>query len=225
MNEMKKNQIIVCLLTCIFLLDACNYDEPRNMTETKEENTIEYDVIFTDKDSSIQIAGNSSKENEYMIISEDGTGYFESNILYSAIRKIRVDNWDNSFLTVVMEDGTEEQVFIFEKDTLGEIKIVSPYLTVQDLFRITTKPDDKKIVISCLNQEIEVIADNLEAVAFLEKTIQCKRDICFDTDNKGIYAKIPLGIGKEKELGYFKLYYEFDGVGLTCISKEFVSCG
>ena len=70
---------------------------------------------------------------------EDGTGYFESNILYSAIRKIRVDNWDNSFLTVVMEDGTEEQVFIFEKDTLGEIKIVSPYLTVQDLFRITTK--------------------------------------------------------------------------------------
>ena len=47
MNEMKKNQIIICLLTCIFLIDACNYDEPRNMTETKEENTIEYDVIFT----------------------------------------------------------------------------------------------------------------------------------------------------------------------------------
>ena len=225
MNEMKKNQIIICLLTCIFLIDACNYDEPRNMTETKEENTIEYDVIFTDKDSSIQITGNSSKENEYMIISEDGTGYFESNILYSAIRNIRVDNWDNSFLTVVMENGTEEQVYIFDKDTLGEIQIVSPYLTVQDLFHITTKPDDKKMVINCLNREIEVIADNLEALAVLEKTIQCKKEISFDIDNKGIYAKIPLDMGKEKELGYFKLYYEFDGVGLICISKEFVSCG
>ena len=72
MKRTKKNQIIICLLTCISLLGACNYDEPRNMIETKEENTIEYDVIFTDKDSSIQITGNSSKENEYMIISEDG---------------------------------------------------------------------------------------------------------------------------------------------------------
>ena len=92
MNKMKKNQIIICLLMCISLLGACNYNEPGNMIETKDENIIDYDVILTDEDSSIQIAGNSSKENEYMIISEDGTGYFESNILYSAIRKIRVDN-------------------------------------------------------------------------------------------------------------------------------------
>lgn len=225
MNEKKRIQLTICFLSCISLLVACSYDEPKNMIETEEENIIEYDVVFTDKDSSIKIAGNSSNENEYMITSEDGTGYFEGTILYSAIRNIRVDNWDNSFITVVMEDGKEEQVFIFDEDTLGEIQIVSPYLTVQNLYHITTKSDEKKIVISCLNQEIEVIADNLEALTFLKKTIQCRNDLSFDIDNEGIYAKIPLKMGEENELGYFKLYYEFDGVGLTCISKEFVRGG
>lgn len=201
-EEMKKIFIIIEAILLTVLLCACHNETPADesnvTTETETADELGQEV-YSDEELGIRVYESSSKDGGYYVSNMDTVGYIDSAVNYENVRDIRVEAWgeDFPFLAAVIADKSAEHVYIADFENLGEIRITNPYETVQEYIGIEALEE--------------------------KEAIQADKDISFHSDDTGIYAEIPLRTSVDNSLGSFRLYYEFDGVGLKCISAEFMA--
>lgn len=128
----------------------------------------------------------------------------------------------------VSDDSGTYCILYGEKETdmnvAGDISNIEAQLWGEDVFivfQFVANAEEQIYIVDTENlAEIQIKNPYEYILQNIIQDVELERIDCFGTDDTGLYFDIPFTKGEDEQQGYIRLTYEFDGVGLNCISAN-----
>ena len=227
---MKKKLFISTVSLMTILCCGCGQESlpEGKLSETKTEEAqasemvAEQRLLYADDSLGVQLYEVSGESKSYCIKYGEMETYMD---VEGDISDIRAEAWgeDDTFIALQFKSNEENQVYVIETENLGEIRIKNPYETISQYMTMDISEEEDSLYLQLAQKKIEITASNENALTAILQAIKPSDTIHFEGDDTGVYCDMPIIFeGGDAALGTIRLYYEFDGVGLNCLSAEFL---
>lgn len=227
---MKKTLFISILSLITVLCCGCGQESlpEEKLSEAKteaaqaSEMVSEQRLLYADDSLGVQLYEVLGESKSYCIKYGEMENYMD---VEGDISDIRAEAWGeaDTFIALQFKSEGENQVYVIETENLGEIRIKNPYETISQYITMDISEEEDSLYLQLAQKKIEITASNENALTAISQAIKPGDTIHFGSDDTGVYCDMPIIFeGGETALGAVRLYYEFDGVGLNCVSAEFL---
>lgn len=114
------------------------------------------------------------------------------------------------------------QRYIINSEMLSEIMIYDPLETAKARISWEIIENNGSLCLYINQESTGIFADQRETLEMLGHNIRPLNDILFHSEDGSFLCDVPLAIYENEKIGFIRLYYEFDGVGMNCINAEFL---
>ena len=179
--------------------------------------------VYKDEESGVELQYSPDMEGEYRIVCEEQETFWDLGGEPGDIKDIQIQSWggDDTFLilTAGLKDRTAS-TFILNKEMMSEVFIQDPYAMAESSFDYNVMEEENIILLGEGGFYIE--CEDSEALTAIEKNLWISDKISYGVEEGRFTCAFPVCIGPDDEIGTMCLYYEYDGVGMNCIGKQFV---
>ena len=242
----KKILYSICLLNAMLLSSGCAYqsfDLPQHSSIHFEETSLEAGDMQSDngfaplpnENNGISVYENQELGLEINYIPGSQGNYIitrgsqsqEYNIGYEpdAVESLTITPWDSNSLFLVCHLTFADkkcQRYIINSEMLSEIMIYDPLETAKARISREIIENNGSLCLYINQESTGIFADQRETLEMLGHNIRPLNDILFHSEDGSFLCDVPLAIYENEKIGFIRLYYEFEGVGMNCINAEFL---
>lgn len=181
--------------------------------------------VYKNEALGLEIKYLADSPGNYILTWGEQSQKFEIGYAPEDIKSLTVTPWDNNSLFIVCDltfTDNNSHRYIINCEMLSEVMIHEPMETAGEktIWEIIERDGTLWLYLNQVSTGIS--ADKRETLEMLGHNIKPLDDLTFRSEEDTFVCDVPLAVYKEEKIGFLRLYYEYDGVGMNCINAEFL---